>query len=272
MEQSHSNNILSEEERRRRKEELRRQAQERLANAGRYAAGASSQQNDSPFVAMAEPLDPVTPPTPSSELSTSVLPPETSNKTPSAVAVLSLVLAGGAILAAGYLYTQLEKTQTQLTAVNTLLTQKAAQLDGLSQKLSATGETADLSLDALKVVLRDQEAAIGEMGSRISENTNRIRSFPNMDSLAQDQRDFVKLAYDLKVKVGLLEEQMQEVAPVARSSGPGVTQLRSEVSDLRKAVSDVSQTYSYKEVQDMKLQLEDINIRLDRIQNAVSAN
>ena len=60
MEQSHSNNILSEEERRRRKEELRRQAQERLANAGRYAAGASSQQNESPFVAMAEPLDPVT--------------------------------------------------------------------------------------------------------------------------------------------------------------------------------------------------------------------
>lgn len=206
----------------------------------------------------------------SHEISSYVVPPKNAGKTPSAIAVLSLLIAGGAVLASAYLFNQLEKTQMQISALTTLLDQKAQQIDGLNQKLSNTDETADLSLDALKVVLRDQEEAIDDMGTRIAENTNRIRSFPNMDSLAQDQRDFVKLAYDLKVKVEILEEKMDVLMPESAARA-GLPQLRKEFSQLKQAVTEVTQTYGYKEIQDMKLQLEDINIRLDRMQNAVGS-
>lgn len=206
----------------------------------------------------------------SHEISSYVVPSKGASKTPSAIAVLSLVIAGGAVLASAYLFNQLEKTQMQISAMTTLLDQKAQQIDGLNQKLSNTDETADLSLDAMKVVLRDQEEAIDDMGTRIAENTNRIRSFPNMDSLAQDQRDFVKLAYDLKVKVEILEEKMDVLMPESAARA-GLPQMRTEFSQLKQAVTEVTQTYGYKEIQDMKLQLEDINIRLDRMQNAVGS-
>ena len=206
----------------------------------------------------------------SHEISSYVVPPKGGSKTPSAIAVLSLLIAGGAVLASAYLFNQLEKTQMQVSTLATLLDQKAQQIDGLNQKLSNTDETADLSLDALKVVLRDQEEAIDDMGTRIAENTNRIRSFPNMDSLAQDQRDFVKLAYDLKVKVEILEEKMDVLMPESAARA-GLPQMRQEFSELKQAVTEVTQTYGYKEMQDMKLQLEDINIRLDRMQNAVGS-
>lgn len=276
MEQTHSTNNLSDDERRRRKEELRRQAQERLANAGRTtpAGTTSSQTEESVFISAAEQLEQAQesakPSAAPYAVSSYVLPPAKASKSgPSAIALIALLLGGAAVLGAAYLYNQLEKTQAQLMAMTTVITQKTQQIDNLNMKLSNTDQTADISLDALKVVLRDQEDAITEMETRIGENTNRIKSFPNMDSLAQDQRDFVKLAYDLKVKVEVLEEKMDKLLPASGSSA-SLPQLRSEMTDLKKAVTDVTQTYGYKEMQDMKLQLEDINIRLDRMQNAMN--
>lgn len=265
----------TEEEIAQRQQQLRRQAQQRLAQAGAAKRSAPATE---PLTAAAT--------APTVQAATAAAAPVQRSSGSSGLAVVSLLVALGALAGAGYMYTLLESSQQKLAAAQDILLLQGGKIEALENRLSASGENANLSVDALKVVLREQDNEIRKLWDLASKRNradidanaaklNNLSSAVNSASGASSS--------DIKALKAQLAELKNSVA--AMPSGlelsiaqnkEGIDMLEASVNSLRTTVDSQKAAPAsgggagYNDLLNMKLEIEDIQIRLDRIQNAMS--
>ena len=201
------------------------------------------------------------------------------------VALLVAVAMGGL---AGFLFTQIQTMQKQLANAETIIRSQAENLNVLNEKLSVTGENANMSLDALKVLLKDHDSEIRKLWdvankrnkADIASNAKAVSGLKssvaglNKDIKAtadQAQKAESALAKKIDSKASELTKRIAKVEAGALDL-PAENQLRiaqatEQLQTLEATVTKMRQSGG--NLGDMKLEIEDIQIRLDRIQNAL---
>ena len=86
-----------------------------------------------------------------------------SGKSSSALALLALIIGMGAAGGGGYLWVELQAARQQLADAVQVIESQGEMLDGLNQKLSVTDESATVSLQALKVMLKEHDSEIRKL-------------------------------------------------------------------------------------------------------------
>jgi hypothetical protein len=258
-----------------RQQQLRRQAQQRLAQAGTASRGAAA-----PAQAPVQP--PVTPA------------PVAAQASSNALAIVSLVVALAGLAGAGFLYTQLQTANAKLAMAQSVIEGHDSNIEILNDKLSVSGENANLSVDALKIILREQEQEIRKLWdiaskrnrSDIDKNTAAISEVGQSVSGAAGSRSELS---NLSSKISALSGRVATVESAVSNmpadvelavaqNKEAIDMLDGSVTTLRQKVEKVgsqpasSGGASYAELTNMKLEIEDIQIRLDRIQNAVGGS
>ncbi|UXD88562.1 hypothetical protein [Thalassolituus hydrocarboniclasticus] len=210
------------------------------------------------------------------------------------LAVVALVVAVAMGGLAAFLFTQLQTLQGQFANAEALLKSQAANINVLNEKLSVTGENANLSLDALKVIIKEHDTEIRKLWdvankrnkADIASNEKAITSLKGslagLDKELKASNDKQQKALaasdaalqkkldagiaDLKKKIAKVEAQVLSM--------PAETELRvaqntESIQSLEAAMTKMRQSGAGGNLADMKLEIEDIQIRLDRIQNAL---
>lgn len=213
------------------------------------------------------------------------------------IAIIALVVAlvmGGA---AAFLFMQLQIVQKQLNQAQQVIADQGKNLQKLNDQLSVTGENANLSVDALKVLVKGNAGEIRKLWdvankrnkANISSNTKSINAVKS--SVATVSKKQAVLTENLATA-----EKTQSAAVAAvkqdlqKSLDSEVVTLSSRVKTVELASEDIAtaqlsigqnseaiQALEAKvaklklggDVGDMKMEIEDIQIRLDRIQNAL---
>ena len=250
-----------------RQQQLRRQAQQRLAQAGAAKRSAPAD------AAAATP-----PPAAASKASGS--------SASSGLAAAGLVIALGALGAAGYMYTLLQKSDQKYAAAQEILLQQGSKIEALENRLSASGENANLSVDALKVVLREQDNEIRKLWDLASKR-NRADIDANAAKLgnlntamnsasgasASDLKALRSKVTELENAVAALPSGLEISIAQNKENiemlGSSIKSLRSDVANMESRPSSGG-SVGYDDLTNMKLEIEDIQIRLDRIQNAMT--
>lgn len=227
--------------------------------------------------------------------------------------VLSLAMGGFA----GFLFMQLQEANAQLSKAEGILNGHATNLAELNDKLSASDENSNLSVDALKILLKDNGKEIRKLwdlsnktnkpniaknGKSISAVKNSIakvdkkatsidRKIGNVDSKVASANSKIdgnkksigsnkKTIADLKTSLALQEKALEDKLAQVKSSVnglPAATEKR--INDNEQSIRSIDATRkklngSMAEVEsqfnEMKLEIEDIQIRLDRMQNAMT--
>ena len=88
------------------------------------------------------------------------------------LAIAALILSLGLAAFAGFLFMQLQDASAQLKKAEGILNGHATNLNALNDKLSATDENANLSVDALRVMLKDNSKEIRKLWD-LSNKTNK---------------------------------------------------------------------------------------------------
>ncbi len=252
-----------------RQQQLRRQAQQRLAQAG-------AAKRSAPADAAAATLPP--PPAAASKASGS--------SASSGLAAAGLVIAPGALGAAGHMYTLLQKSDQKYAAAQEILLQQGSKIEALENRLSASGENANLSVDALKVVLREQDNEIRKLWDLASKrnradidaNTAKLGNLNTaMNSAsgasASDLKALRSKVTELENAVAALPSGLEISIAQNKENiemlGSSIKSLRSDVANMESRPSSGG-SVGYDDLTNMKLEIEDIQIRLDRIQNAMT--
>ena len=252
-----------------RQQQLRRQAQQRLAQAG-------ATKRSTPADAAA-----ATPPPPPAAASKA-----SGSSASSGLAAAGLVIALGALGAAGYMYTLLQKSDQKYAAAQEILLQQGSKIEALENRLSASGENANLSVDALKVVLREQDNEIRKLWDLASKrnradidaNTAKLGNLNTaMNSAsgasASDLKALRSKVTELENAVAALpsglEISIAQNKETIEMLGSSIKSLRSDVANMESRPSSGG-SVGYDDLTNMKLEIEDIQIRLDRIQNAMT--
>lgn len=223
-----------------------------------------------------------------------------------AALILTLVMAGFA----GFLFIQLQEADAQLKKAEGILNGHATNLAALNDKLSASDENANLSVDALKILLKNNSKEIRKLWDltnktnkpNIAKNNKAISgvkaSIANVDKKAASVDSKVANANsaidgnkkkigsnknsisDLKASIALYQNAMDDKLAQLKSSVnglPAATEKR--INDNEQSIRSIDATRkklnsSMAEVEsqfnEMKLEIEDIQIRLDRMQNAIT--
>jgi chromosome segregation ATPase len=233
------------------------------------------------------------------------------------LAIIALVLSLGMGGAAGFLFMQLQEANAQLKKAETILNGHSANLAELNDKLSASDENANLSVDALKVLLKDNSKEIRKLWDlsnkankpNIAKNNKAIaavkssvakvdkkatsieRKVANVDSKVASSNNNIagnkksisgnkNSIADLKASIALHQKAMEDKLAQVKSSAnglPAATEKR--IQDNEQSIRSIDATRkklnsSMAEVEsqfnEMKLEIEDIQIRLDRMQNAMT--
>ena len=252
-----------------RQQQLRRQAQQRLAQAG-------AAKRSAPADAAA-----ATPPPPPAAASKA-----SGSSGSSGLAAAGLVIALGALGAAGYMYTLLQKSDQKYAAAQEILLQQGSKIEALENRLSASGENANLSVDALKVVLREQDNEIRKLWDLASKR-NRADIDANAAKLgnlntamnsasgasASDLKALRSKVTELENAVAALPSGLEISIAQNKENiemlGSSIKSLRSDVANMESRPSSGG-SVGYDDLTNMKLEIEDIQIRLDRIQNAMT--
>ncbi len=252
-----------------RQQQLRRQAQQRLAQAG-------AAKRSAPADAAA-----ATPPPPPAAASKA-----SGSSASSGLAAAGLVIALGALGAAGYMYTLLQKSDQKYAAAQEILLQQGSKIEALENRLSASGENANLSVDALKVVLREHDNEIRKLWDLASKR-NRADIDANAAKLgnlntamnsasgasASDLKALRSKVTELENAVAALPSGLEISIAQNKENiemlGSSIKSLRSDVANMESRPSSGG-SVGYDDLTNMKLEIEDIQIRLDRIQNAMT--
>lgn len=220
--------------------------------------------------------------------------------------VLSLLMAGFA----GYLFMQLQEANAQLSKAEGILNSHATNLAALNDKLSATDENANLSVDALKILLKDNSKEIRKLWD-LSNKANKPNIERNKKDISGVKASIAKVdkkaanierqvsavdkkvgtansnigsnknsIAELKANIALHQSAMDDKLAQVKSSVnalPAATEKR--INDNEQSIRSIDATRkklnsSMAEVEsqfnEMKLEIEDIQIRLDRMQNAMT--
>ncbi|MAD45051.1 MAG: hypothetical protein CMI02_00580 [Oceanospirillaceae bacterium] len=200
------------------------------------------------------------------------------------VALLVAIAMGGL---AGFLFMQMQTMQQQLTAAEKVMRSQAENLAVLNEKLSVTGENANLSVDALKALVKENASEIRKLWD-VSNKRNKANIASNSKNITALKGGIAALKKDL---AGLESKQASALSGLEKKLTSKDAALTSRIAKVEKEALDVpaenqlriaqitenlqmldakvSKVRDGGDMGDMKLEIEDIQIRLDRIQNAL---
>jgi chromosome segregation ATPase len=223
------------------------------------------------------------------------------------IAILALIVALGLAGFAGFLFMQLQEATAQLKKAEGILNGHATNLTALNDKLSASDENSNLSVDALRILLKDNGKEIRKLWD-LSNKTNKPKIAQNAKSIgslkssvANVDKSVTKVDKKIDQKVGSANTNISgnkksiaslktslansqksleaKMAEVKASVGalPAATEKRIDNNEqsirsidatrmkLNSSMAEVESQFN-----EMKLEIEDIQIRLDRMQNAMT--
>jgi chromosome segregation ATPase len=219
------------------------------------------------------------------------------------VAIIALVLSLAMAGFAGFLFMQLQEANAQLSKAEGILNGHATNLSVLNDKLSASDENSNLSVGALKILLKDNAKEIRKLWD-LTNKTNKPKIDKNAKAISGVKSSVAKVdkkatGIDKKVvsansnisgnkksisalKTSLsksqksLEAKLAEVkssvnalpAATEKRIGNNEQSIRSIDATRKKLNSSMAEVES--QFNEMKLEIEDIQIRLDRMQNAMT--
>ncbi|MCD8523566.1 MAG: hypothetical protein LRY66_12230 [Saccharospirillaceae bacterium] len=213
------------------------------------------------------------------------------------LAVAAFVVALGMAGLAVFLFLQLQTLQGQFANAEALLKSQAANINVLNEKLSVTGENANLSLDALKVLIKEHDAEIRKLWD-VANKRNKADIASNEKAISALKGSLASLDKELKANAdkqlkaiaagdaatqkkldSSLADLQKKIAKVEAQvlAMPAETELRlaqntESIQALEAAMTKMRQSGAGGNLADMKLEIEDIQIRLDRIQNALGGS
>lgn len=219
------------------------------------------------------------------------------------LAIVALVLSIAMGGFAGFLFMQLQEANAQLGKAESILNGHAANLAALNDKLSASDENSNLSVDALRVLLKGNSKEIRKLWDlsnktnkgNISKNKKSISSVKssvaktdkkaasaksgvavNKKNIGGNKNSIDTLKTSLANNQKALEAKMAAVkssisalpAETEKRIGSNEQSIKSINATRKKLNSSMSEVES--QFNEMKLEIEDIQIRLDRMQNAMT--
>jgi chromosome segregation ATPase len=219
------------------------------------------------------------------------------------IAILAFIIALGIAGFAGFLFMQLQEATAQLKKAEGILNGHATNLTALNDKLSASDENSNLSVDALRILLKDNSKEIRKLWDlsnktnkpKIAQNAKSIgalkSSVANVDksvtkvdkkvgsantNITGNKKSIASLKTSLANSQKALETKMAEVkasvgalpAETEKRIDNNEQSIRSIDATRKKLNSSMAEVES--QFNEMKLEIEDIQIRLDRMQNAMT--
>ena len=125
-----------------------------------------------------------------------------------ALALMALLLGMAAAGGAGYLWVELEAAKKQLADAAQVLQKQGEMLDGLNQKLSVTDESATVSLQALKVMLKEHDSEIRKLWA-IANKRNKDKIAANGKAVAKQGKQIGTHTENLKnLETQLAQQQL----------------------------------------------------------------
>jgi len=219
------------------------------------------------------------------------------------LAIIALVLSLGMGGFAAFLFIQLQEANAQLGKTEDILNGHATNLAVLNDKLSASDENSNLSVGALKVLLKDNAKEIRKLWDltnkankpNIEKNTKAISSVKasvvkvdkkatgidkkvvsansnitgNKNSIAALKTSLANSQKSLETKLADLKSSVTGLPEATEKRiGNNEQSIRSIDATRKKLNSSMAEVES--QFNEMKLEIEDIQIRLDRMQNAMT--
>lgn len=240
------------------------------------------------------------------------------------LAIVALVLTILMAAFAGFLFMQLQQSNAQLKTAEGILNGHAKNLEKLNDQLSATDENANLSVDALKILLKENtkeirklwdltnktnkpnialnnkeiaglKATVGKVDKRTVSIDRKVSNVDSKIATASNSIQANKRTIDghtnnisgnsnsiteLKASIALYQKSVEDKLSSAQPA-PGDVPVGAEarIQNNEQAIRSIDATRkklngSMAEVEsqfnEMKLEIEDIQIRLDRMQNAMT--
>ena len=219
------------------------------------------------------------------------------------LAIIALVLSLGMAGIAGFLFMQLQEANAQLGKTESILNGHATNLAVLNDKLSASDENSNLSVGALKVLLKDNAKEIRKLWD-LTNKANKPNIEKNTKAISSVKASVVKVdkkATGIDKKVvsanSNISGNKSSIAALKTSLANSQKSLETKIADLKSSVTGLPEATekrignneqsirsidatrkklnsSMAEVEsqfnEMKLEIEDIQIRLDRMQNAMT--
>ena len=206
------------------------------------------------------------------------------------LAVVALVVAlvmGGA---AAFLFMQLQTLQQQFNQAQGIIADQGKNLQKLNDQLSATGENANLSVDALKILVKENNSEIRKLWdvsnkrnkSSINANAKSIKSLKSSVAAVKKAQTTAEkaqssalvaakkdIAQSVDNKLAGLTSRVKTVEATAADVATAQLGISQNSEALQALEAKVAKIKTGGDVGDMKLEIEDIQIRLDRIQNAL---
>ena len=203
------------------------------------------------------------------------------------VALIVALVMGGL---AAFLFMQLQSVQKQLNQAQSVIADQGKNLQRLNDQLSATGENANLSVDALKILVKENNSEIRKLWdvsnkrnkANINANIKAIKSLKSSvasvkkaqgaaeksqtAALASAKRD---MSATVDKKVAALSGRVKQVESAASDIATAQLGVSQNSDALQALEAKVASIKTGGDLGDMKLEIEDIQIRLDRIQNAL---
>ena len=212
------------------------------------------------------------------------------------VAIVALILSLAMAGFAGFLFMQLQEANAQLKKAEGILNGHSTNLSALNDKLSASDENSNLSVDALRILLKDNGKEIRKLWDvsnktnkpNIAKNGKKISSIKssvakvdkkvgtansnisgNKKSIAALKSSLTKSQKSLEVKMAEMKASVGALpAETEKRIGNNEQSIRSIDATRKKLNSSMAEVES--QFNEMKLEIEDIQIRLDRMQNAMT--
>lgn len=204
------------------------------------------------------------------------------------LAMVALIVTMVVGVLAGFLFVQLQAVQKSLGEAEEIIQSQAQNIGVLNEKLSVTGENANMSVDALKSIVKEHDSEIRKLWdlsnkrnrSGIAANAKDIQVLKNSVHKATSTVDAQAKkvgAFDGRVKkaeqsLDSVNERLSKAEASVRSLAEvelRIAQQSETIQTLQSEIAKLKKAGLGKDAADIHLELEDINIRLDRMQNAI---
>ena len=200
----------------------------------------------------------------------------------------AIALAIVALAVAGFGVWKIQQLTQALTSAQNVIEAQQSNLQALNDKLSATDESANLSVDALKIILKEHDSEIRKLWdvsnkrnkANIKANTNSVtqlkKSLSGLESkqaehqqtVSAEQAALSTVSKELSASIEQLEKQVAK-AEAAALSLPAEADLR--IAQNSEAIETLESKLPDSELLDLKLAVENLKLRLDQLQQKGNA-
>jgi len=135
-----------------------------------------------------------------------------------ALALVALLVALSAAGGAGYLWVELQAAHQRLNDSTAVLEQQGEMIHKLNQQLSVTDESATVSLQALKVMLKEHDSEIRKLWA-IANKRNKQNITANGKVLTQQKKLIASQATALKALESQLSQQQLNTSTLSERLG-----------------------------------------------------